>query len=224
MTISYEALKAEELRLRYTDLLKDATIYPTIANWDYIILNKMEGIGDLLYAKYKSSLSLDEADRHDLHIAALEKFPAYLKAVSCEYASDVVYSHISDGDIALNLIRDCNLFSAAHIIDCIEQTHDLRVLDIIDVYRKEYTNNDYRAMCDLDSLLHSLPKRGFIEDVRGLFGYSSKYICPNGHSNDAGVKYCSHAGCGLDIFGITKSQSEAIGRFRSRIIALENLL
>lgn len=224
MTISYDALKAEELRLRYKDLLKDPSVYPTISNWDYIILNKMEGIGDLLYAKYKSSISIDDADRHDLHNVAIEKFPEYLKAVSCDYASDVVYAHISDGDIALNLIRECNLFSAGHIIDCIEQTHDLRVLDVIDVYRKEYTDADYRAMCDLNSLLQSLPKRGFIEDVRGLFGYSSKYICPNGHSNDAGVKYCTHSGCGLDIFGITKSQSEAIERFRNRIIALENLL
>lgn len=224
MTISYDALKAEELRLRYKDLLKDPSVYPTISNWDYIILNKMEGIGELLYAKYKSSISIDDADRHDLHNVAVEKFPEYLKAVSCDYASDVVYAHISDGDIALNLIRECNLFSAAHIIDCIEQTHDLRVLDVIDVYRKEYTDADYRAMCDLNSLLQSLPKRGFIEDVRGLFGYSSKYICPNGHSNDAGVKYCTHSGCGLDILGITKSQYEAIERFRNRIIALENLL
>lgn len=224
MTISYEALKAEELRLRYKDLLKDPSVYPTISNWDYIILNKMEGIGDLLYAKYKSSISIDDADRHDLHIVAVEKFPEYLKAVSCDYASDVLYAHISDGDIALNLIRECNLFSAGHIIDCIEQTHDLRVLDVIDVYRKEYTDADYRAMCDLNSLLQSLPKRGFIEDVRGLFGYSSKYICPNGHSNDAGVKYCTHSDCGLDILGITKNQSEAIERFRNRIIALENLL
>lgn len=224
MIISIEALKAEELRLRYKDLLKDPSIYPTISNWDFIIQNKMEGIGDLLYAKYKSSISIDDADRHDLHNVAVEKFPEYLKAVSCDYASDVVYAHISDGNIALNLIRDCNLFSAAHIIDCIEQTHDLRVLDIIDVYRKEYTDADYRAMYDLNSLLQSLPKRGFIEDVRGLFGYSSKYICPNGHSNDAGVKFCTHSGCGLDIFGVTKSQSEAIERFRARIIALENLL
>lgn len=224
MTISYEALKAEELRLRYKDLLKDPSVYPTISNWDYIILNKMEGIGDLLYAKYKSSISIDDADRHDLHNVAVEKFPEYLKAVSCDYASDLVYAHISDGDIALNLIRECNLFSAGHIIDCIEQTHDLLVLDVIDVYRKEYTDADYRAMCDLNSLLQSLPKRGFIEDVRGLFGYSSKYICPNGHSNDAGVKYCTYSGCGLDILGITKSQSEAIERFRNRIIALENLL
>lgn len=224
MIISIEALKAEELRLRYKDLLRDPSIYPTISNWDFIIQNKMEGIGDLLYAKYKSSISIDDADRHDLHNVAVEKFPEYLKAVSCDYASDVVYAHISDGNIALNLIRDCNLFSAAHIIDCIEQTHDLRVLDIIDVYRKEYTYADYRAMCDLNSLLQSLPKRGFIEDVRGLFGYSSKYICPNGHSNDAGVKFCTHSGCGLDIFGVTKSQSEAIERFRARIIALENLL
>lgn len=224
MTISFETLQAEELRLKYKELLKAPSVYPTIANWEYIILNKMEGLGDLLYNKYKSALQIDEDDRDELHSIAIDKFPEYLNSISFEYAADIVYSHLEDGDVAINLIRECYLFSAKHIAQSISQSHNLQVLDVIDVYRKNYDEFEYRAMINLNSILENLPQLGRIENVRGLFSSSTKYMCPNGHVNDISAQYCTHSNCGLDCYGLNKNQSERIERFRHRLKALENLI
>lgn len=224
MTVGYESLKAEELRLRYSELLRDPSVFPTSANWDYIISNRMEGLGDLLYMKYRTARDIDDADRDELHTVAIEKFPLYLKAVDAGYAAEVLYAHMADGDIVCDLIRGCRLFSARHISDRIEALGDLSVLDVIDAYREEYDDAEYQAMRDLDALLGRLPRLGRVENVRGLLGTSLKYICPAGHVNDSSATYCTHSGCGLDACGVTKKQAEAIGRFRHRLVALGNLI
>lgn len=223
MTVSCESLKAEELRLRYRELLRDPSVFPTGANWDYIIANRMEGLGDLLYVKYRTALGIDDADRDELHSVALDNFPLYLRAVSPAYAADVVYSHVADGPVAFDLIRRCRLFSAGHIAGLVERG-DLSVLDVVDAYREEYDEAEYGAMRRLDSLIHRLPQLGRIESVRGLLGAGTRYICPAGHSNDSSARFCTRAGCGLDARGLTKAQSDAIDRFRHRLTALANLL
>ncbi len=225
MTVDAETLKAEELRLRYVALLKDSSVYPTQANWDYIISHKMEGLGNDLLSKYLYSIDLEEYDREDLHTIAIENFPKYLLAVNRGYALQVIYNNFdrSPKEI-LRLIRNCNLFDAKKLAALLLSNHINEACSVLDVYQPEYNEQDLLNMKSLLVELDNLPEQGVIENRQGVFGSSIKYVCPNGHSNNGDTTYCTHSGCGLDIFGRTKASVAAIDIYRRRVEALSNLI
>ncbi len=224
MSVSADQLRAEELRLKYVTLLDDPAVYPTRENWKYIIDNRMEGVGPALFNRYVTALEVDDVDRAELHSIAIEEFPRYLEAVDRDYALSIIYEGGAGHDICVDLIRRCRLFDANYLVNLIDCGELDLALDVIDVYQPEYTQADLDAMEMLAKCLAGLPDKGSIEDRRGIFGMSSKYICPNGHVNDADAKYCTHSGCGLDIKGLTRRRAEAVDIFRHRLEALRNLI
>ncbi|MCM1033666.1 MAG: hypothetical protein NC405_07920 [Odoribacter sp.] len=224
MIITAADLKAEELRQKYSVLLADTSVFPTKANWDYIIDHRMEGIGDLLYKKYIAAIEVDDVDRADLHQIAINEFPRYLGAVSRRYAIDVIYDNTSRLDIFVDLVRKCLLFDADYLADLIRCGELSAAISVIDVYQPQYDESDLDAMNSLKNLIDQLPARGLHEQRSSLFGRSDKYICPNGHVNDGTVQYCTHNGCGLDTYGITREQRHLIDIFIARINALRSLI
>lgn len=224
MIVSADQLRAEELRLKYVSLLDDPSVYPTRENWQYIIDNKMEGVGPALLNRYITALEVDDVDRAELHSIAIEEFPRYLEAVDRDYALSIIYEGGAGHDISVDLIRRSRLFDANYLLNLIDCGELDLALDVIDVYQPEYIDSDLDAMEMLAKCIDALPDKGTIEDRRGIFGTSSKYICPNGHVNDAGTTYCTHSGCGLDIKGLTKRRADAVEIFRHRLEALRNLI
>lgn len=222
--VTADRLKAEELRLRYLELIDKPDVYPTRANWAYITEHAMLGLGPALYRKYLGSLSIPEIDRMELHDVAIESFPAYLRAVPHHYAVETVYGDFStDASAAVALVHDCLLFDARRILEMLCSGMSDEALALIDAYSPEYTADDLADMCELAEYLDSLPLLGSVERRRGLLGSSTKYVCPRGHVNDASHTHCTHSGCGLDIFGHTAAQVARIGVFRHRLRALESL-
>lgn len=224
MQVSAEELHVEEVRLRYAELLQDESVFPTEANWEYIIKHRMEGLGDDLLEKYIDAMTIGDVDRVDLHNIAINRFHDYLDAVSFRYAVNVVYGNISNKEITVDLIRKHRLFDADNLAELIDCGEISMVMDVIDVYKPEYDAGDLEAMQSLLHKIDELPPRGYNEMRKGLFGTALKYICPAGHVNDAATTYCAHAGCGLDKRGFTETQSRALETFRHRIAALKSLL
>ncbi len=203
MTITAEQLKVEEIRLHYEQLLEDRNTFPTRANWQYICDNAMTGIGEQLYLKYLTACGIEECDRAELHQIAIEEFPKYLKAIDRDYAIAIVYGDTTSAtEETIDLIKQCQLFSAdylSNLIDCNELNF---VFKILPVYQPEYTQSDLISMRALSDKLHSLEKIERTEETKGLFGIKS-------HKT---------------IKGFTEEQISLLNTFDHRLKALTNLI
>lgn len=225
LVISVDQLKAEELRLRYVEIIDRPDIFPTPTNWQFIIDNAMEGLGPALLHKYLVAAELPDDDREPLHQAALEYFPKYLRAVSREYAVYTIYSDpFTLPEATISLIRELQLFDAGEILRLLQGECTEFAFSVIDAYSYEYTADDLEAMRRLAEWLNGEGELGYREERRGLLGSSMKYVCPNGHVNDGDREFCSHSSCGLDIYGHTAPQASAIATFRHRLAALSALM
>ncbi|MDE6276909.1 MAG: hypothetical protein K2M06_02255 [Muribaculaceae bacterium] len=224
--ISAERLNAECLRRRYLSLLEKAEVFPSEANWNFIIENRMEGLGHLLLRKYYVSRLMPEDKRSIYHRQAIRLFPEYLKAVPRAYAVDVAYSDIqSDPDGFTELIRQASLFDANSLRVMVEERGAVELaISVLDVFQPEYNSADAVAMRRLLGALRSLPKLGRVEERHGLFSHDIRYYCPAGHSNSSDEAFCTHADCRLNIYGLTPEQAKAIDDFQERLEALESLL
>lgn len=223
--ISSDQLRAEELRLKYIELIERPDVFPTRLNWQYITAHRMHGLAAALYRKYLTALTIDDNDRADLHDIAIEEFPKFLSAIDREEAVEAVYGDIStDPEATRNLIRASNLFDAPSLSRLMDRGDTDFVFSVLDVYQPEYTTADLKTMGELLARIDNLPSRGRYERRHGVFGSSEKYICPDGHSNPVDTEYCRHNGCGKNARGLTEEQENAVTVFLGRLAALRSLL
>lgn len=228
--ISASKLKAECLKERYKTQLARTDVFPTLQNWEYIIENAMEGIGPELYRKYLVSWLTDPREQSDYHQYAIEQFPVYLQAVSRQYALKVIYSDVtSSPEATVNAIHQAQLFDALSLLEILlgDQDNDQTlpfVIECLDAFQPDYSAQDLLDMQQLAGRLAHLPTRGSITHTRSLLGSAKRYICPRGHSNDAEVMFCRNETCGLNIFGLTEAQAQAIDQFQQKVKTLARLL
>ncbi len=225
-SVTADELNAECLRRRYGALLEKAEVFPSEANWQFIIEHRMEGLGYLLLRKYLVSKLMPDDKRSIYHNQAVRFFPEYLKAVRRPYAVEVAYSDIeSSPEAFVELVRAAGLFDARQLRRMVEERGAVETaIDLLDVYQPEYTASDARAMRALLGALRSLPKLGRVEERRGIFSHEMRYYCPAGHSNPSGEPFCTHDDCRLNIYGLTPEQAKAIDDYEERLDALESLL
>lgn len=223
--ISSDDLRAEELRLRYKEMLGDPSVFPTRANWQYITEHRMHGLATSLYGRYLAAATVGEIDASELHQIALEEFPAFITAIDRAEAVEAVYSDIDSAPAATaSLIRQCKLFDAQALSRLIDLGNISFAMDIADTYQPQYTASDLLNMQRLVQKIDNLPENGYIQERPGMFGTSKRFICPNGHSNPADAKYCTHSECRQNARGLTAEQEAAAATLRSRTIALKNLI
>ena len=114
--VSAEDLRTELLRRRYAELLAQPEVFPSQANWDFIIEHALTGIGEGLYRKFLVSAVLPEEQRRSPNRIALKEFPRYLQAVPRAYAIEVVYDDtVSAPEATRKIVEDCELFDAPAI-------------------------------------------------------------------------------------------------------------
>ena len=208
--ISAEQLRTELLRRRYAELLEQPDVFPSQANWDFIIEHALTGIGEGLYRKFLVSAVLPEAERRSPNRIALKEFPRYLRAVPRDYAVEVVYDDTVSAPEATR--------------ELIDRGEPGMAADLLVTFQPAYTLDDLAAMRVLLRRLRRLPEEGEMTDGRGLLRRELRYVCPAGHVNAAEAQFCTHSGCGLNIYGLTRAQTEAIDAFEARIDALASLL
>lgn len=223
--VSAEALNTELLRRRYVELLEQPDVFPSQANWDFIIDNRLTGVGEGLYRKFLVSAVLPESERRSPNRIALKEFPRYIASVPREYAVEVVYDDtVSAPDATRKLIEDCRLFDANAILGLVRRGEAGMAADLLAVFQPLYDAKDLADMKALLQRMRHLPEEGEIISNAGLLRREVRYICPAGHSNAAEADYCTHSGCGLNIHGLTRRQCEAIDDFERRVNALSDLL
>lgn len=224
-SVSAEALRTEMLRRRYALLLEQPEVFPSQANWDFIIEHTLTGIGEGLYRKYLVSAVLPEEQRRSANRLALREFPRYLRAVDRSYAIEVVYDDtVSAPEATRSLVEECELFDAPSLLGLVRRCEAPAAVDMLEAFQPQYTAADLADMRELLEALRTLPELGEMADGRGLLRRDRRYICPAGHSNDADAEYCTHAGCGLNIYGLTEAQTRAIEAYAERVDALADLI
>ena len=224
-SVTADELKIECLRRKYCELLSQPDVFPSEENWDCIITNRMNGLGEGLYRKYLVSHLLDEDKRCDFHMLALRNFPRYIMCVDRSYALDVVYSDpYTDHDAFVDLIYNCRLFDCEHIGKLIDNGHHDLAADLLGAFQPEYDGDTIDGMQFLLAKFDRLPLLGTIELHRGLFKAERRYICPDGHSNPQDAIFCREDGCGKDINGLSEHQRLEIENFAERIKILREML
>lgn len=223
--VSAEALRTELLRRRYAELLAQPDVFPSQANWDFIIEHALIGIGEGLYRKFLVSAVLPEAERRSPNRIALKEFPRYLCAVPREYAVEIVYDDtVSAPEATRQLVEQCELFDAPSLIGLIDRGEAPMAADMLEAFQPDYGPDDLSDMRALLRRLRNLPEEGEMADGRGLLRRELRYVCPAGHVNAAEAEYCTHSGCGLNIYGLTRERVDRIEAFAARVDALAALL
>lgn len=224
-SVSAQELKLECLRRKYRELLSQADVFPSEENWRFIISNCLSGLGAGLYRKYLVANLLDEGQRCDYHLLAIDNFPRYMKVIERDEALETVYSDCeTDTDAFVRLVYDCDLFDAGRIGELIDAGHPEIAAELLEAYQPEYDGDTIDAMQFLLNKFDRLPSLGTIELRKGLFKSERRYICPEGHDNPCDAIYCMEEECGKDIKGLTKSNRESIDKFSERISVLREML
>lgn len=166
-TVSADELKAECLRRKYLVLLDKPDVFPSKANWDFIIEHRMHGLGPKLYRKYLVSWVLESADRLEANRLALSEFPRYLQAVERRYALQVVYADITSApEATTELIAAAQLFDAPTLMALVDSEPDF-VIANLGALQPAYDGDDADNMRALLSRLRELPRRS--DKPRGAF-------------------------------------------------------
>lgn len=230
-----DTLRAACLEHRYGIQLARPDVYPTDDQWTYIIEQHMGELAARLYRKYLVSWLTPEAERTEYHETTLKRFPQYARTIGedperRQRIIDAVYADItSSPDATARVIIDARLFDAPTLLDILHHTPADEpdpvpfVARAAVAYQPEYSAADLDDMRLLDDALNNLSPLGEIRSQRGLFREEKKYICPKGHSNDISVEFCDHPGCGLNIYGLNKTEADAIEDYHIRVSILGSM-
>lgn len=221
--VGADEVRAAILERHYRQLLQQPQVYPTRANWQYIIDHRMGSLGPQLLQRYLVSALTPEADRLEQHRAAVEMFGQWLDAVTFDDAVAAVYSDTSSApELSAQLITEHQLFSAPHIRRLVKHGCLEMAVSVIGALKRQYSQADLSDMHSLSYALHHLPELGRITTARVLLRSSEVYVCPQGHVNDADKVYCGT--CGQDIHGLTDEDIDAVEAYDEVIAAVEELL
>lgn len=225
-TISAKELNAELLKRKYAQLLKNEEIYPSQNNWDYIIEHKMHELSHLLYQKYLSALDIAEDERKSNHNDTITMFPKYLQSIERSHAIETIYNDTSTNTSAtVDLAIRLDLFDFDGILDMIDRKEAGAAAQMLMALKPTYSANDIDDLNDLLEEFYQLPNLGRIdESALNLFLGERKYICPNGHTNNDVVEFCTYEDCELNIKGLTRHEVDCIDEFAERIKVIEELL
>ncbi|MDE7468634.1 MAG: hypothetical protein K2M61_09800 [Muribaculaceae bacterium] len=222
LTVSVSELLIEEGRLRIADALGCDGAYPSEADWDFIIENRLGGLVDHLYKLYLDACMASDLDRDHFHDLIEQRFPEYLAVAPRAEALDAIYGDLyTYTDAAVHLIREAGLHSAIHLQRVLDDGDLHLCVSLLNVYQDEYEEADVTAMEHLLARFDALPRVPRIVKYRTLLGSSDRYVCPAGHPNAPGTEYCQH--CGLDARGLDSDEEAIIATYTLRTRALRNL-
>lgn len=222
MEITLEQLLNEEGRLRIADALLQEDAFPSESDWDFIIENRLPGLVSLLYDRYLKACLVSDLDRDERHDLIERRFPEYLAVAPRAEALDAIYSDLfTFTDAAVHLIESARLHSARHLAEVLADGDVHLCVRLMKVYQEQYNDADITQMERLLSLINGLPRVPEVTRQRTLLGVSERYVCPAGHSNAPGTRFCVH--CGLDARGLDSDEERIIEDYALRTRALRNL-
>ncbi len=219
--VGYDELSNELTKRGIINLLNDKKL-PTKELWNHLFLNPIDNIAEPLLALYTDTVyQCSEA----LYLDELNKnLPTYMSIVSKDIAIRSLYGLLpSKGKKVLPIIEANKLFSAKEVINLLQCGEIDAAISVLSVPLEYYTSNDVDEMKTIADMVDSLPMKGGKQTVKGgmLSKEKEKYICPNGHANNAEYEFCKT--CGKDAKGLTESQWVEINTFKRNIQCIEDL-
>ena len=225
-SISIAELQLQVFRNKWSK--REIDDYPTEEDWVFILSHEMPEIADSVYQTYLHCLDVIAQPS-----AACSKEEQFVKSAD-EYFSQldydslvsIVYPHYNENPkTAKDFILKYRLFNAEEINKLLHSDSFHKAIYLLSSEKDEYTIKDVHVMKDIISFIDNLPDKGKIEEVKGglLSSNKLKYICPNGHKNNAESEFCSDFLCGLNIKGLVKEQVDCINALKERTEALVQL-
>lgn len=223
--INKEELEREVLRRRIIHTIQKGN-NPSDEDWDYLFNYPIEEICEKLADLFSSLKNFSSDNLAAYIIDTKSKITRYFKLIDRHFATELLFRRYDDGDIhALELIKCNDLFSADWVINLLRKNKLDYAIGCLDIKSETYTRSDLNKMKQIVAMLHALPDTGKIEAVKSIIGKAKeKYICCNGHSNDADSEFCVYESCGKNIKGLTKFQVNQINEFSVLVDSLSELI
>lgn len=185
-----------------------------------------------LYCKVQDGLMNDNEGNMEAVISSCEK---YIQSLDRGTLKDCLYRIFEKEESAYNgegydkrvykLLTENNMFDPVRCLDMFEKGKTELAASLLSVKKQSYSTEDIRVMRQILDIIESLPDKGKIEtrNKQGIFGKKEEtvYVCPKGHDNDPERTYCF--ACGLNIKGLSKINVGKIERYKTRLLALEEI-
>lgn len=222
--ISSEILASEARKIGIIQKIESGDL-PSSEEWEFLFNQPVTEIAELLLDKLITivNTSLQCSEKESL---LLKNYSHYLGKIDRDKALSLLKEKIDQAPkTIIQLICNNNLFDPHLVIDKINNDKLNLAIRLLKASKDFYTNDDLLAMKEIISLMDNLPDKGSIEIVKGVFSKGEeKYICPNGHKNPRGEKFCTEYLCQMNIKGLTPDQINELEIFKNKIKALEDLL
>jgi uncharacterized protein YbjQ (UPF0145 family) len=189
--------------------------HPDKEQWEFLLNNPVDETAPELLSLY---LSTSEGISRSNTVT-------YFGIISFDAAVECLYPKLHENFNQIYIIlKNNNLFSPKHVLSLIHESYLYDAIECLDVNKKSYTLHDVELMKKIVEAFESLPDKGVIKPVKGMFGKEKdKYECPKKHLNDIGDdEYC--ISCGLNIKGLDRKQVQKIDSLKKKIETLSHLL
>lgn len=216
-TASVEMLSQAVMRHHIIEKTSEGEL-PNETEWTYLLNDPIEEIVTFLLGEYlrvQNNYDLGNNEKL-LH----NNFSQYISLIKPDVAIKALYSNI--GDITINLLHENKLFDAKSIITLIDKGNIHDAILCLSADKSHYSKEDLVDMELITNMLENLPNKGRIENVKGIFKESEKYICENGHKNNYDTEFCSE--CGLNIKGLGQIEIRNINEFKLKVKLLKEIL
>ena len=226
--VSWDLLNSEVERQRVIAELASDHVTISQESWDFILNNPSPEYANGLTSRY-AKIAESEFSMSEAYDAFRKNYASFISIIDRETAIKYLYPILVDSSAALfnrtlQLLEENQLFDAVSIGRLLKNNSlGGSVYRLLAITQPSYKENDLSAMKAVLAEVESLPDLGRIEGGKdGLFKGKDKFVCRNGHKNNADREFC--ADCGENIKGQTEDDVKAIAVFKDRCSALENLL
>jgi uncharacterized protein YbjQ (UPF0145 family) len=221
--VSNDKLEAEVTKRNIISNL-ERKVLPNQEDWIYLFNNPIESISGQILDQYLYLVSSNSGIENE--VLLVSNTINYFKLLDTEIALTVLYAKVTEKpQLIINILKINKLFSPLLIFNFVKDGQINLAIDCLSIDKEFYTKSDLGMMQDIVNALEHLPAKGRIEMVKGMLSKSKeKYICPNGHTNDAEDEFCSNLSCELNTKGLVKLQVRAIERFKLKVDSLFSLI
>lgn len=195
---------------------------PSNEQWEYLFNNPVDEFISSIIENYLLTIAIDpKSDAQKVFISNAKQF---FNIANKDTLANILYDKLNNKFFDIYSIIETNkLFYPKNIIKLIKDNYLAEAIYCLSVQKDFYTKSDLVSMYEILNMLNNLPDKGKIDMVKGLLSKSKeKYVCPEGHTNDVEVVYCST--CRKNIKGLTEAQIETISEYQDKIEILRNLL
>lgn len=191
-------------------------------DWNFLLNYPIVEISSKILDIYINQLINPELSNESIR----ENTAKYFTLLEEDYSTKILYqSLLTNPNSTLRVIRISNLFSPEKLYNIINEIHLDTLVSCINVGKKHYSKNDLDYMEKIELYLDNLENLGKIEMTKSVLGKTKeKYICPDGHSNNAEIEYCSNESCYKNIKGISIKQNQIINKYKLRIKSLKKMM